>query len=248
MGAPNIQAALADNQAALDAVKKAIADAEKRLNNDVAKGMAYINKNTKGIIQLLPSNSISYSKFSEDFSLAALDKIIDSTIKTAVDAIKIGAGNDSPDLAVQSAQDVGSLVKGLLSLAASSSSTEENLQVTFSYIIAGKRNFAVYYAYNSATVDAQNAWGHKNVTVIANTYVVALVNPNPDITRAEMLQRDLDTLNKLNDKYDDALVEANSQDQVEALTFRKKEMDTLAEQINKELGVEKQKELDAKKK
>ena len=246
MGAPNIEDALKDNQAAIDAVTKASDSAAASLKNDVESGKTYINSNTKGIVQVLDSNSLWYSKFSEDFSLEALDGIIDSTVKVAVDAIKLEAGDDSPDVAEQSAEDIGALVKGVLSLAASSSSTEENLQVTFSYIIAGDNNFAVYYAYNSITVDAQNVWGSKDITVIANTYVVAQVNPNPDITRAQMLQKDLDTLKKLNDAYDDALLAATCQAQVDALEFRQQEMEKLEQKIQGELSAEKLKESDAK--
>ena len=204
MGSPNIQSALKDNQAAIDAVNAACNSTFATLGNNEDKAKAYINANTKGIVQNLGQDSLWYSKFSEDFNLSALDGVIDKTVNLVVDAIKAQAGEDSPDLAEQSAQDVGSLVKGVLALAASSSSTDENLQVTFSYIIAGDNNFAVYYAYNSATVAAQNVWGSKNITVILNTYVVVMVKPDPEITRSQMLQKDLDTLRKLNDKYDDA--------------------------------------------
>jgi hypothetical protein len=146
-------------------------------------------------------------------------------------------------LAVQSATDIGSLVKGMLGLAASSSSTEENLQVTFSYIIAGHNNYAVYYAYNSATVAAQNAWGNKNITVIANTYYVTQVRPNPAITRAQNLQKDLDSWRRLNDKYEDAMVAAKNQAQVHALSFRQRLITTMTKKINRELDDENKKEL-----
>jgi len=239
MGAPNITTALKDNKDAIDAVNKACEAAAATLMNSVDLGETYINNNTKGIVQTLRSNSLWYSKFSEDFSLQALDKIIDDTVNLAVDAIKAEAGNDSPDLAAKAAQDIGALVKGVLSLAACSSSTEQNLQVTFSYIVAGKNNFAVYYAYNSTTVDAKNVWGSKDINVIANTYIVAQVNPNPDITRAQILQKDLDTLYALNDKYDDALVAATSQDQVDALDFRQKAIAALQAKIKAEMVSEK---------
>lgn len=247
MGSPNINSALQDNQAAIDAVNAACKSTFDTMGNSAEKGVAFINANTKGIVQILNQNSLYYSKFSDDFNLDALDKIVDTTVQTVVDAIKDKASSDSSDLAEQSAQDVGSLVKGVLALAASSSSTEENLQVTFSYIIAGEDNFAVYYAFNSATVHAQNVWGSKDITVISNTYVSALVNPNPDITRAEMLQKDLDTLKKLNDLYDDALVAATSQEQVDVLTFRQGEMAKLQAKINNELASEKNKALSAPK-
>jgi hypothetical protein len=247
MGAPNIESALKDNSDAIAAVKKACDQAWASLQNDETKGVAYINQHTKGIISTLSSNSVWYSKFSEDFSLEALDTIIDSTVKVAVDAIKLEAGDDNPDLAAQSAEDVGSLVKGVLALAASSSSTEENLQVTFSYLIAGDNNFAVYYAYNSTTVDAQNAWGHKDITVVANTYIVAQVEPNPDITRGQMLQKDLTTLKRLNDKYDDALVAAENQAQVDQLNFRQKEIKKLLKKIEKETNAELQKDAEKQK-
>lgn len=246
MGAPSIKSALQDNQDAINAVTAACDATFAKMANDTQKGKDYINANTKGIIQTVAENSLWYSKFSEDFNLSALDTIIDSTVKTVVDAIKLSAGDDNPDLAAQTAQDVGALVKGVLGLAASSSSTEENLQITFSYIIAGENNFAVYYAFNSATVDAQNVWGDKNITVISNTYVAALVKPNPDITRAEMLQKDLDTLKKLNDLYDNAMLAATSQAQVDALTFRQGQITTLQNKIQKELTDEQAKELKQK--
>jgi hypothetical protein len=248
MGAPSITSSLGDNQDAIDAVNKACDSTFATMANDTKKGEDYINTNTKGIVQTVAKNSLWYSKFSEDFNLSALDTIIDSTVKTVVDAIKLSAGSDNPDLAAQTAQDVGSLVKGVLGLAASSSSTEENLQVTFSYIIAGDNNFAVYYAFNSATVAAENVWGNKDITVISNTYVAALVKPNPDITRAQVLQKDLDTLKKLNDLYDDALVNATSQEQVDALNFRQAEITKLQDKIQKELTLEKAKEQALKKK
>jgi hypothetical protein len=243
MGAPNILDALHDNQAAIDAVNKACNSTFETLANDTKKGKDYINQNSKGIVQTLGNNSLWYSKFSEDFNLDALDKIIDDTVAIVVDAIKLNAGSDDPELAAQSAKDVGSLVQGVLGLAASSSTTEENLQVTFSYIVSGENNFAVYYAYNSAIVAAQNVWGNKDITVIANTYVVALVSPNPAITRAQMLQKDLNTLKKLNDAYDDALVAAKSQQEVDNLTFRQNAIDQLEDKIRKEIVKEKRKTL-----
>jgi hypothetical protein len=239
MGAPSIVDALKDNQAAINAVTAACASTSKTLANSTEKAETYINQKTKGIIQNLASNSLWYSKFSEDFNLAALDDIIDKTVETVVDAIKLSAGDDSPDLAASTAQDVGSLVKGVLGLAASSSSTEENLQVTFSYIVAGDNNYAIYYAFNSATVAAQNVWGNKNITVIANTYRVDMVNPNLDITRAQMLQKDLNTIKKLNDLYDDAMVAATSEAQVNALSYRLNQIAALQTKIQGELAKDK---------
>lgn len=235
MGAPNIKSSLSDNQEAINAVNDACNSTFHTLANNEQKGEDYINSNTKGIIQTLDADSNWYSKFSDDFNLDALDKTIDVTVNAVVDQIKANAGADNPDLAVSTAKDVGSLVKGVLALAASSSSTEENLQVTFSYIVAGENNYAVYYAFNSATVAAQKVWGNKDIIVIANTFVAALVNPNPDITYAQMLQKDLDTLRKLNDLYDDALVGATSQAQVDALAFRQEEIQKLQDKISQKL-------------
>jgi hypothetical protein len=152
--------------------------------------------------------------------------------------MKIQAGADSPDWAAKTAQDVADLVKGVLALADSSSVTEENLEVTFSYIIAGDNNFAVYYAFNSATVAAQNVWGSKNITVIANTYVAAMVKPNLDITRAQMLQKDLASLRKVNAQYDDAVVAATTQAQLDALTFYQNKLNILQTKIQNELKAE----------
>ncbi len=58
----------------------------------------------------------------------------------------------------------------------------------------------------------------------------------PDITYAQMLQKDLDTLRKLNDLYDDALVAANSAEQVKALQFRQDEIQKLKDKIARQLA------------
>jgi hypothetical protein len=51
-----------------------------------------------------------------------------------------------------------------------------------------------------------------------------------------MLQKDLDTLRKLNDLYDDALVAANSAEQVKALQFRQDEIQKLKDKIARQLA------------
>ena len=233
MGSPNIDDKLKDDKAARDAVQKASNAAMEKLNNTIEQGKEFINNETKGIVEVMSENSLYYSKFSEDFSLDALDGIIDSTINVVADGVKVAATEGAdPELAAETAKDVGELVKGMLSLAATSSTTQSKAEIIFSTIVSGEDNFAVYYACSSTSVDADNAWGHKDIIVISNTYVVARVNPNPDITRAQMLQKDLDTLRKLNDKYDDAQLDANSQEQVDALQFRQNQMATLKEKID----------------
>lgn len=239
MGSPNIEDSLRDNKKALDAVKAAIKEAASELKNNVAQGEAYLAANTKGIVQKFNNDATWYSKFSEDFKLDALDKIIDGIVDTATDAMKAELSEETdPELLEKTAKDVGSLIKGTLALAATSSSTEENIEVSFSYMVIDVENFAVYIGYNSASVDAQNVWGGKDVTVVAITYIVAQVNPNPDITRAKMLQKDLNTVEKINAKYDDALVNAKSQAQVDALDFYQKEIKKLWKKIKEELEEE----------
>lgn len=88
--------------------------------------------------------------------------------------------------------------------------------------MADDKNYAVYYACNSMTVDAENAWGNKEITVVSNMYMFAEVEPNPEVTYAKILQEDLDALDKVNQQYDDAIVAANSQQELDALTFRQK--------------------------
>lgn len=133
------------------------------------------------------------------------------------------------------AGDIGSVVKSTLALAATSSSTSQDLQIVFNHVVANDENYAVYFACNSMTVKAENAWGNKEITVVSNMYYFAKVEPNPEVTYVKILQEDLDTLDKLNQQYDDAIVAANSQAELDVLSFNQKKMDIIQTKIEKDL-------------
>ena len=229
---PDLNAVVENSVTAKNAVDIAVANAEAELKNTNAKAVAYINNHTKGIVETEFTNDKSYSKFSEEFSLDALDDVIDGVIKVAQDYLEL---DENPTAASEMAGDIGSVVKSTLALAATSSSTEQNLQVVFNHIISNDENYAMYYACNSMTVKGENAWGNKEITVVSNMYLFTKVKPNPEVTYAKILQEDLDTLDKLNEQYDQAVVNANSEKELNGLSFNQKKIELLRKKIAKDL-------------
>jgi hypothetical protein len=71
------------------------------------------------------------------------------------------------------------------------------------------------------TVSAQNVWGNKDIIVVANAYILAQVQPDPEIERVESLQNALDDLEKAENRYNDALANVTSEAQFESLSFYK---------------------------
>lgn len=231
---PSLKKAIGDNEEAREAVEKAIQEAEKRLNNTRDEAIAFINKNTNGIIKngVLASNPNTYSKFSETYSLNALDGIIDGAIKFAKDYLDPGKVETK---AAEMAGDIGSVVKSTLALFATSSSANQKLQVVFNQFRSGNDNYAIYYACNSMAVKAKNAWGSKEIMVVTNMYVFAQVNPNPDITHQEVIQADLDAIRAANIEYDNAIVAAKSEKELDALEFEQKKINMLKKKLENDL-------------
>lgn len=229
---PSLESAVEKNEEAKAAVNAAVKKAEEALNNTENMARDYITSHTKGIIEIEFTNNKSYSKFSDEFSLNALDSVVDGLVKVAQDYLDI---DKEPTKASEMAGDIGSVVKSTLALAATSSSTSQDLQVIFNHVVSNDENYAMYYACNSMTVDAQNAWGNKEITVVSNMYFFAKVEPNPEVTYAKILQEDLDTLSLLNEQYDKAIVAAMSQGELDGLTFNQNKIGTLQGKIQKDL-------------
>lgn len=200
-----------------DAIK-AKADAEKALQEEITRvratmknseseALEYINGHTNGVIisdktkvsEIMFSNNDSYSKFKEEYSLKALDGVIDGVINTAKDGMEVAATEgDNPKAVLGLITSIGGLIKSSIALASSSSTTTTKLAVTFSQFNVGDKDFAVYNAVNSGEVKADNAWGDKEITLVAQTTIIARVNPDPNLTYADMLQDDLNALEGFN--------------------------------------------------
>lgn len=234
MGAgPDLGKIIATSTTAKAAVDAAVADAEKQLNNTKDAAIAYISSNTKGLKEIEQSNFNSYYKYSEEYSLDALDGIVDGLIKGAQDYLNPAK---DPNKASDMAGDLGQVVKATLALFASSSTTSQTLQVVFSHIISGGQQYAMYYATNSMEVAGQNAWGNKAITVVSNTYILAIVEPNTDVTVATVLQQNLDTIVQLNAQYDQAIIAATNEKQLRALKLNVQKMKMVEKNIKKELA------------
>ncbi|WP_038177306.1 MULTISPECIES: hypothetical protein [Vibrio] len=229
---PSLESAIQKSEEAKKAVNEAVAKAQAALKNTEETAKEYIQSHTKGILEVESVNNQSYSKFSDEFNLDALDDVVDGIVKVAQDYL---TSDEDPTKAAGMAADIGSVIKSTLALAATSSSTTEKLQVVFNHIVTDDKNYAVYYACNSMTVNAENAWGNKEITVVSNMYMFAEVEPNPEVTYAKILQEDLDALDKVNKQYDDAIVSANCEAELDALTFRQNKISILKEKIEKDL-------------
>lgn len=229
---PNLKKAMATSADAEKDVNDSIKQAEKELENTEAKATDYINKHTKGIIEIAASNNESHSKFSDEYSLEMLDKVVDGISKTAQNLV---APKDNSTKAIEAIGDVGEVVKSTLALFSTSSSTNKEVQVIFTHIISGDENFAVYFACNSMSAKGKNSFGNKEITVVANMYILARVNPNKEITRAKILQHDLDTLEQLNIQFDDALLKATTEKDLQGLKLAQDKINLLKEKYEKDL-------------
>ncbi len=229
---PNLNDAVKKSEEAKNAVEAAITKAEATLKNTEQKAKDYINSHTKGIIEIEATNNNSYTKYSDEYSLEILDGIVDGLIKGAQDFLN---PTSEATKASEMAGDVGSVVKSTLALFATSSSTNQELQVVFNHIIKEDENYTVYYATNSMNVNASKAWGNKELTVVSNMYLFAKVKPNPEVTHAKILQEDLDTLATLNEQYDKAIINASNQDELDGLNFNQNKMMVLETKIKTDL-------------
>jgi hypothetical protein len=217
---PSLQETINRSDEARRAVEASVKEADEALKNTELKAEDYINSNTKGIIQRLNTNFASYTKYASEYSLDVLTGVVDAAVKTAQSAIKLNAEpGPKTEGAIELAEDVGTLITATLALFASSESTTQNLQRVFSYILADDMNYAVYYATNLMSVKAKNAWGDKEITVITNAYMMAVVQPNPDITEAKVYQQNLDTVVILNKQFNEALINAKTPEQFEDAKF-----------------------------
>ena len=195
----------------------AIEAALSSLNNNENNVLEYINAHTNGIVfaadtkapETVVVDAQKYTKFSEDYSLDALDKNIDAIIRTSKDSIKVALSDatDVPDV-MNLVDSVGDMIKSGLSLAATSSNTTTKLSYIFSQFSSDSKDFAVCTSYNSGTVNASNAWGNKQITVISEVTVIARINADPNLTAQEILQNDLDTLVNLSKQLNKQRIDA----------------------------------------
>ncbi len=204
---PKVKDKINDKADAQKALEAEIERVRATLNNGETQAIDYINNHTNGVIlsqkdgkpETLFANLDSYSKFKEEYSLDALNDVIDGVIQTAKDGMKVAATEgENPEAVMGLVGSVGGLIKSSLSLAASSSTTSTKLTVTFSQFSIGDKNFAVYNAVNSGQVKANNVWGDKDITLVAQTSMIVRVNPDPNLTYADMLQDDLNALKAFN--------------------------------------------------
>jgi len=232
---PSLQTAINNmnnEEAAKAAVEAAIANANQTLANTEQKARDYINRVSKGITSTEGINNKSYSKYSDDYSLAVLDGVVDRIIKTAQDKLMPGT---EPTKASEMAGDIGTLIKATLVLAAMSTEPDTTLQVFYNHITTGEQNYAVYYATNSMSVSAENLVGSKDITVISNMYLFTKVNANVEVTIEKILQEDLDTLVTLNEQYDKAIIAAMNEKQLKGLQFFQEKLRILERKIKADL-------------
>lgn len=203
---PSLSAAINEKKVNEQALQAEIERVRVTLNNTEDMAINYLNDHTDGVIKAADTgkdeirftNNSSYTKYSEEYNLDALDKVIDAVIDTAQKTMTADAdSSDNPQAVLDLVGSIGGLVKSGLALAASSSTTTTKLSVTFSQFSVGDKNFAVYNAVNSGIVKASNAWGNKDITLVAQITVLARVKADPNLTQEEAYQDDLNTLLKL---------------------------------------------------
>ncbi|MDB0037810.1 hypothetical protein N9F08_00445 [bacterium] len=204
---PSLRDEIKAKAAAEEALEVAIKKVRATMNNEEAQALAYINNHTNGVIisddtrkpEITFTNNESYSKFKQEYSLKALALVIDGVIEVAKNGMKAAATEgDDPKAVIGLIGSIGGLIKSGLALASSSSTATTKLAVTFSQFSIGDKNFAVYNAINSGEVKAENAWGNKEITLVAQTTVIARVEPDPNLTYADMLQDDLNAVEGFN--------------------------------------------------
>ena len=161
-----------------------------------------------------------------------MNVVVDNLIDLAKSYLDEGDGKSK---AAEMAGDIGEVVKSTLSLAATSSSTTQDLQLVYNNILAEDENFAMYYACNSTTVKGENAWGDNEITVVSNMYLLARVQPNPEVTYAKILQQDLDLLVELNKRYAQAILDAKTMEELDNLIIYEMKLELLRDKISKQL-------------
>lgn len=207
---PNLAQVIADKKLNEKAIDDDITARVALMKNSDVEAKAYINLNTDGIIlgadngspEIVFTNNKYHCKFSDEYSLGALDSIIDGIINTAKDGFKVYATEGADLDAVQNlVADIGGLIKAGLALASNNSTTTQELAITFSQFMVGKKSFAVYNAINSYNMGADNAWGNKQLIVIAQITMIARVKTDPNLQLEEMYNGDLQFLIDLKDQY-----------------------------------------------
>lgn len=238
---PKLKTAIDKSSEAKKLIEDEIKKAQESLANTEAEAVSYVNNHTKGIIQQLATNNNAYSKFTDDYSLTVLNGVIDGVTKTAKDLV--ANKDDKEKMAEAAIGDIADVVKSTLALFSTSSSTSQSTQVIFSYIISGDSNYAVYFACNSMSVENKSAFGEQKMIVVSNMYLLAAVKPNPDITKAKIIQNDLDTLYELNKAFNEALMNAKTVQDLDNLLLAQKKIDIIVEKLKKDLEKEIKKRL-----
>ncbi|WP_440874951.1 hypothetical protein [Thalassotalea sp. PLHSN55] len=242
---PSLRKAIQDKADAEKALQAEIDRVRATLDNSEQVAFDYIDGHTNGIIlardtqkpEIMFENNDSYTKFSEEYSLSALDQVIDGVVDTAKNAMEVAATDgDDPKAVLDLVGSIGGLIKSGLALAASSSTTSTKLTVTFSQFSVGDKNFAVYNAVNSGVVKAKNAWGNKEITLVAQTTVLAQVKADPNLTAEIMLQDDLNTVARLVKARNKEMIDAVEKgiDNSAALAVVEKMIDEAEENIKKD--------------
>lgn len=218
---PSLKQAILDKKVNAEALESEVKRVQGTMKNTEAQGLAYINNNTDGVIlgadskkpEIVFSNNQAYSKYSEEYSLASLNSVVDGVVDTAQKTMSVIATDGSDPKAITNLMgSIGGLIKAGLALAASSSTTSTDLSVTFSQFtvvsngtsskLGTSSTYAMYNAINSAQVAASNAWGNKALTIVNQFTVVAHVKTDPNLTYDKMLATDLAHLLSLEEIYD----------------------------------------------
>lgn len=242
---PSLTTAIQDKSVDEDALETEIAKVRKTLANTEELAISYINDHTDGIViakdsgkpEILFTNNDSYIKYSEDYKLDSLDGVIDGIIDTAKDSMKVAATDGiDPKAVLDLVGSIGELIKSSLALAASSSTTSTKLTVTFSQFSVGDKDYAAYNAVNSGVVKANNAWGNKEITLVAQITVLARVKADANLTKEDMLQDDLNTLEELVKARNKQEVESVSKgiDNADALDRVQRMIDRASENIKRD--------------
>jgi len=214
---PSLQQAINDKSADEQALQAEINRVRNTMDNTEDMAIDYLNNHTNGLIkgqdsgkyEIMFASKESYTKYSEDYSLDALDNVIDKTIDTAKAGMKVAASDGADPAAVLDlVGSIGGLIKVGLALAASSSTTTTKLSVTFSQFSVGDKDFAVYNAVNSGVVKANNAWGNKEITLVAQITMLGRVKADANLTEQEAYQNDLNTLLKLEKARNQEMLDA----------------------------------------
>lgn len=204
--AKSLQEAIDEKKINEEALLAEIERVKSNLKNTEQNALDYINAHTNGIIiaeetgkpEIFISNNKAFSKYSEDFSLDALDEAVDKIVDTAKDSIKVGmTEGTNPEDITNLIGSIGGVIKAGLALAATSSSTTTDIETTFCQFNVGGKNYAVYNGINSGKTTSSNAWENKTITVLSQYTIMARVKADVNLSNEENLQNDLNHLTKL---------------------------------------------------